>query len=357
MANKKYWEDRSINTILESEMSVLDFEAKMQKAYNVAIIALRKEINAFFGKYAVDNKVTLQEARRRLSTIDVATFKEQLNEWYKQANELGLSKEYKNYIKLLADRVYVSRLQHLEASIRFEAEKLATTKFNSITELVENNYLAAYYKTYHTISTGLAMDVSYAAVNRVGLETAIKTRWEGRNYSDSVWQHKDKLVQTMERILPQSFARGLSSNALGDMIAKELQVDRNRGRTLARTEVNYLANQATLSVYIRVGLLKYGYLATLDLRTSDICRSLNGKIFLVVKAQVGVNYPPMHPNCRSTTIPYLPDEKDVEDRVARDETGQTIKVPRNMTQEQWIKKYAPKEQQERLLRFLKKYKV
>lgn len=356
MAKKSYWEERSINTILQSEMSVLEFEQKMNKVYDLAIIEIRKEIDAFFGKYALENKITYVDARKRLSTIDVRTFKKQLELWYEAATRLNMPIEYRNYIKLLANRVYISRLEHLEASVRFEAEKLAATQATNMKQLVEMNYLVAYYQTAYNVTSGIRAEVNFASVSSNALTNAVKTRWEGGNYSDRVGYDKIKLVAALEKLIPQAFARGLSSNQIGDMIAKEIDISRRRGRRLARTEINYLANQAALDVYKIAGLLEYEYLATLDTRTSETCRGLDGEIFKVSQAEVGINYPPMHPNCRSTTIPYLPDEEDIEDRVARDEYGSTIKVPRKMTQEEWINKYVPKEQREILLRFKNKYK-
>ena len=90
------------------------------------------------------------------------------------------------------------------------------------------------------------------------------------------------------------------------------------------------------------------------MRTSDICRSLDGTVHKVSQAKVGVNFPPMHPNCRSTTVPKFNDQ-DVEERVARDEDGRTIKIPRKMTQEEYINTYVPEEDRERLLKFRKKF--
>ncbi|MDZ5017221.1 phage head morphogenesis protein, partial [Clostridium perfringens] len=66
---------------------------------------------------------------------------------------------------------------------------------------------------------------------------------------------------------------------------------------------------------------EYEYSATLDLRTSDICSELDNKPFKVKNAIVGVNYPPMHANCRSTTIPVVRwegEEKEEDVRIYRD---------------------------------------
>ena len=52
------------------------------------------------------------------------------------------------------------------------------------------------------------------------------------------------------------------------------------------------------------GVIKYQFLAVLDSRTSHTCSDLNGEVFKTEDATEGENYPPMHPHCRSTTVPY-----------------------------------------------------
>jgi Phage Mu protein F like protein. len=50
--------------------------------------------------------------------------------------------------------------------------------------------------------------------------------------------------------------------------------------------------QATAEAYTDAGIEKYQYVAVEDERTSDICQGLDGKIFLLSEAEVGVNFPP-----------------------------------------------------------------
>lgn len=50
---------------------------------------------------------------------------------------------------------------------------------------------------------------------------------------------------------------------------------------------------------------EYKYVAKIDSKTSKLCHSLNGKIFIVKDMIPGVNAPPMHPWCRSTTVPHV----------------------------------------------------
>lgn len=354
MRNSEYWKQRAINEILMGERSVLEYENALLEAYTIALREIKKDIDAFFTRYAKEHKISYAEARKRLTLSELGDFKIFVKRWIQEASAGKWSSEYIKYLEKLIDAKYISRLEMLEADIRYQIELIEHNKYINMTDLMSINYLAAFYERSYTVAHGAETAVRFNAVSKAGVEKAVKTKWSQYNYNQTIWNDRDKLVRAIATIIPQSFSRGLSSNQLGDMIAKEMNASRNRGRTLARTEVNYICNQADLDAYKIAGIEEYGYLATLDLRTSEICRSLDGTVHKVSHAKVGVNYPPMHPNCRSTTVPHFEDEQ-VEERVARDEEGKTIKVPRKMTQEEYINTYVPEEDRERLLNFRNKF--
>ena len=355
MQSKDYWEERMINAELASELSVLQYETMLLQSYELALVEIQKEINAFFQKYSKENKITYAQVRQRLTLAEKKGFQALLKEWYSVASEGGYTAEYKQYLQALGKKVYITRIESLEASIRYEIEKLKTGQHTSMTDLMATNYMAGYYAAYYNVAQGIEVSVNFATIDKTGIEKAIKERWNGRNYSDSIWQDKDKLIKAMNTILPRSFSMGLNSKTLGDMLAQELNVSKNRGRALARTEINHLCNQAALDVYKACGIDSYQFLATLDMRTSEICRGMDGFIGKVTQAKVNINYPPMHVNCRSTTIPYFEDD-DTLDRIAKDSRGNNIKVPRRMTQESYVQQYVPEPEKQKVLDFLSKYK-
>lgn len=112
-------------------------------------------------------------------------------------------------------------------------------------------------------------------------------------------------------------------------------------RRLVHTESHYLATQMHMASYEEAGIEKYHFTAVLDLKTSEICRELDGKTFAVKDKQVGVNCPPMHPWCRSTaTAAFSPEIEARMKRSAIDPTtGKKILVPRSMTYKEWYKKF------------------
>ena len=101
-----------------------------------------------------------------------------------------------------------------------------------------------------------------------------------------------------------------------------------------------MIEQGALAAYSEDGVQQYEVVATLDLRTSEICQEMDGKRFDVAEAVTGVNYPPFHPWCRTTTIPYYDDmDYSGNTRVARGGDGKTYKVPADMTYKEWKAEY------------------
>ena len=74
-------------------------------------------------------------------------------------------------------------------------------------------------------------------------------------------------------------------------------------KTVVRTSVNQVQNQASQSVYAANSKVapRYEYVATLDSKTSNICMRLDGRKFTYNKGPT----PPQHFNCRSTTVPVV----------------------------------------------------
>ena len=354
MRNAEYWAERALNEALMGERSVLEYENALLDAYRVALREIKKDLESFFSKYARENKVTYAEARRRLVSAEMKEFQATVKMWLDYARQNGWNRVYIQYLEKLLNMKYITRLEMLEADIRYQIELIENNKEKNIKDLMEINYLAAYYVRYHDFATGVEMSVRFDTIDAHTLAQVVAKKWDDGNYSTRVWNDRNRLVKAMSTILPQSFSRGLNVNKLGDMVAKELNVSQNRGRTLARTEINNICNQADLAVYKAAGIDKYQFVATLDLRTSEICRSMDNTVHEVSQARTGINFPPLHPNCRSTTVAYHEDLQGLE-RVAKDSEGKNIRVPRSMSQEEWIKKYVPEEDRDKLLQFTSRF--
>jgi SPP1 gp7 family putative phage head morphogenesis protein len=125
----------------------------------------------------------------------------------------------------------------------------------------------------------------------------------------------------------QLVAAGGQSTAIAD----------NQIATLVRTSINQVANTASQQVYEANQDItkKYRYVATLDTRTSSICRALDGREFEYGKGPT----PPQHFNCRSTTVPVINyDALGFEPPPPAKRASVGGQVPADQTYGQWLAK-------------------
>ena len=87
-----------------------------------------------------------------------------------------------------------------------------------------------------------------------------------------------------------------------------LEISRRNGKTLVSTSVQHASSAGRMALWEANSSVveAYEWLSTLDSRTTTTCRSLDGSKFEVGKGPV----PPIHLNCRSTTVAVLGSEFD-----------------------------------------------
>ena len=341
--SKEYWQKRAEATLIANEKSILEYEKELRRAYDETINRIEKEINAFYAKYAKENKIDLATARQRLNKADLKSFKQQEKLYFDEAKRLGLDPEYRKYLRNLSAKSYISKLEEISANIRHEIEKLSKDFEKELETKLTEVYEDSYYKPLYDIDRSIGLGADFTALGKRTVEKAIRTNWLDDNFSGRIWKNKTALITQLNQILPQEFVRGRGPKEVAKDLAKRLDVSYSSAVRLARTEMNHISNQATMDAYKDSQVLeKYEYLATLDSRTSDICREMDGKVFNLSQAQTGVNLPPLHPHCRSTTIPWFSEEEMAdyqESRLAKDEDGNYVLLDKT-TYEHWVDKHA-----------------
>ena len=343
MKNEEYWAERKANLIYE-QMDKAEKQAdKFDEIYKQSKDYLDKQINKVFDKFQRDYGLSERDARQVLKNM-----KDQ-----KDLNELRKVLEARpddpNIQRLLADLdspAYAYRMKRLERlnddldrmreSI-YHSEKTGSDAFYS--DLMKDSYYKATFDLQQ--QTGLAYGFSGLPESEIKHLQSFSWIGDGSTYSIDIWKNTGKLASSIKDELLISLMTGRGTRETAQAIAERFNVGQNDARRLVRTESAFFHNQMELLSYEDAEITKYKFVAVLDKRTSRICQEHDNQVYDRDKAIPGVNYPPLHPWCRSTTIAYDEDAdySKLERRARNPETGKVEYVPADMSYDEWYSKY------------------
>lgn len=202
---------------------------------------------------------------------------------------------------LISDFYRYNHLQKIEKQIEQSILELGA-KEEDFTKLALQHATNLGSKTVNNVlETGV--------LNKGAINQLIKSPWAGSNYSDRIWKNKAQLIASMKSELTNGIVQGKSIYEVANMMDDRLQVGRSQTQRLVRTEYMHALNMGQIESYKAKGYKKLRWVATMDNKTSEICRSRNGKEYDID------NLPdiPAHPNCRCTYVPVITQEMIDED--------------------------------------------
>lgn len=301
LSNKSYWLKRSEELDKVAKMTEKEVMKKLSALYRDAFRSIEKEVNDFMMKYAVDHKLDYATVTQTLTPIDLAEYNEKIQELHAMYRDTK-SEYIKIEIERLKARSKITRLRALQDAINVELCKVTHEYQMTLEDTLIGLFSDQYAKACEL------MGVMAPGIPREAIKKIIEYPYAGKMFSDRIWDNKDALVKYIQQDLTVGIIRGDSIQKMARQLKKDLNVLYYQAERLVRTETNYAMNQAHLKGYKDSGVVeKYEFLAAHDKRTSKLCRDLDGQMFELSEATVGVNYPPVHCNCRSTVIPVLED--------------------------------------------------
>ena len=238
----------------------------------------------------------------------------------------------------LAYEYRMKRLAALLGNTERKFKELYGLNLATTTAFLKEIIPEAYYHTIFDIAQGIGKQPEFSAVPTRLINKILNEDWSGENYSKRIWSNTNALAKEVREVLTEAAVSGESIYKTSRKLSDKFNQSAYNSQRLIRTETTYATNQAELLSYDELDIDKYEFVATLDTRTSSICQKMDGKVFKTSDAQAGKNLPAMHPNCRSTTIPYFK-EGMPSMRTARDKDGKRITVPASMKYPEWYDKY------------------
>ncbi|HFE9685137.1 TPA: minor capsid protein [Clostridium perfringens] len=335
-----YWEQRANSRMASYHKNSDETISKINKAYDKAIADINSDIKKIFNKYAIEYKLSKTEARQLLNSYIHVKDLKSIRDKIKYIQDEDLKKYLMAQLNYSPYKARITRLEALKESIYINTKLLSQEEFKLSTSDYIDNMNEAYYRNIFDIQKGIGLGFTFSEMPIDFIEEVLRNKWSGENYFKRIWNNTDVLAERLEEVITS----GLMSGANSKKMAKELDDLSSYGKfaseRLIRTETTYVTNMAEIESYKECDIEKCVFLATLDLRTSKICRSMDGKVLIVGKAKPGVNLPPLHPFCRSTTIAYLgKGTLETLQRRARDPVTGKNYIINNMNYNEWYEKF------------------
>lgn len=358
MKSDAYWEKRA-NERMKSYHKDADKTVQLiNKAYDKAQKDIQDGIDTIFTTYARNGELSPEQAKRLLNQHTPNPLLKLAKKIYPSIKNKQIKRWLLKRINAPAYRARITRLEALKESVFLRSKEIADVEI----ALSESSYLktinSAYYRNMFDIQRGTGYGFEFARMSDKAIEQIILNKWSGEHFSDRVWSNTDVLAEKVTEIVTAGFMSGVGQSAMIAELSEMMNVGKFAASRLIRTETTYMANAAEMASYEEAEIEKYQFLATLDLRTSEQCRAKDLKVFKVSEAKPGVNMPPLHPFCRSTTVAYFVDEElsNIQRRARNPITGQNELVPANMNYIEWHKSLEGKHSEQKLAVEQKKLK-
>lgn len=342
-SNNKYWQRRFEKRKTEGLAEAEKFNKAMAKRYQWILKEVEKDVEYWYRRYARENHMSLADAKKQLRAGELKAFKLTLEEFTKLVKQEKLSKEVLDMLNKASIRVRLTRQEEIYITLSVRVEQALQTLKQDFRPMLKGVYEDSYYKSMYEVQSV----TGYTNVTRLAdenIDTVLKNPWasDGKIFSDRIWENQNRLINTLRHELAQSLILQEGGAPLVGRIQKRFNVSFNDARRLVETETAFIQEQSFIDSMKGLKVKQYQIIATLDNRTSPICRRLDLKIFDLKDAKPGISTPPFHVYCRSTTVPYIEGISDDEEdtRAARmGGDGKTHDVNSKLSYDEWRRGY------------------
>ena len=312
MRNREYWQKRfSAVEEMRNKRGRLTVD-QIAPHFDRAQAAIDKEIRVWYQRFADNNGISLAEAKKLLRQNELDELKWDIEEYIKRGQENAVSQKWLKELENASAKFHISRLEALKLRTQNAAENAFAAEQNRLTERLMDTWKEDYYHTAFEVQKGFSLGFDVARVDENRVNKLLDTPWtaDGQTFSDRIWKSKAQLLDSVSSELTQMCILGKAPDDAIAAIAKRMNVAKSQAGRLVMTENAYFGSAAQQQCYEDLDVERYQIVATLDSRTSDICRHLDGKVFEMADYEPGVTAPPFHVYCRSCTVPYFEDNDD-----------------------------------------------
>ena len=341
--SNEYWAERFAQLEALAHELGIEIYVEVQKGYQRAVKELIRELAEWYS-VILDDDVSYAEVKKLLTNKQADDFRMDVDDYIRMASQAEIAESWQKTLEKAAARQRITRLDSIMIRLQQHIEMLFGKQEELLYDGLQKLYEQEYYHTAFEIEKGFGVGHEFGGVNTGKLEAILKKPWapDGANFSDRVWKHKENLVNTLKQELVRAVIRGDDFRTATKNLSDKMNVSQSAAGRLVMTESAFFASKSMADCMEEFDVEEYQFVATLDMRTSTMCRDMDKKVFKMKDFAPGTTAPPLHCHCRSHISPYFADAA-ISERVARGQDGKTYFVPSNMNYRDWERVYIKKE--------------
>lgn len=308
MNSKQYWAEREAEALKRRITDEKEYDKQIKQIHQDMLDACQKEIESFYAKYAGTEGISLAEAKKRVSQLDIAAYERKAKKYVKEKN---FTKQANEEMRLYNATMKINRLEMLKANIGLEL----IAGHDELEKFMEGILQG---RTEDELARQAGILGKTVRNNAQKAHAIVNGSFHNGTFSDRIWQYQDLMREDLGKLLQQGLIQGKGARAITKDLRKYLIGDKTgKGATynverLMRTELARVQTEAQKQSFERNGFDKYMFIVNGG--CCPICEGVakkNDGIYAVAKMMPGTNAPPMHPHCRCSTAAYE-DSKEYE---------------------------------------------
>ncbi|MFR5752007.1 polymorphic toxin type 50 domain-containing protein [Faecalibacillus intestinalis] len=339
MKNEKYWkkcQEEKLSSILNDAQVASEYVSDI---YSKASLYTQSKINGIFEKYRDGHGLSNADAKEMLDSL---ISDRDYNQIKRILENNPKTKQRKELLKKLDTPPYQYRIKRLE-NMQSQLDKLMNEVYkvekDVSTDCYINSAFNAYYRNVYNLQKGMKVAYQFDMLDPELIDSMLKSRWSGKNYSNRIWDNTNALAESLKDEMLMGVLTNKTEKEMADTIMNKFAVGAYQARRLIQTESAAMTAFADQQAFKDAGIEKEMFIAVHDSRTSQICQHHDRSIVEIAKAKVGVNVPPLHPNCRSHMIPYIEGVTDAMKKRQRNPvTNKDEVVDVSENYDQWLKR-------------------
>lgn len=294
MSSKTYWRDRELEWKKKRLKDEKQYADEIQEIYANMMDSVEKEIESFFTRYANKENITMAEAKKRVSNIDIKAYQRKAKKYVKEKN---FSDEANEQMRLYNLAMKVNRLELLKANIGLELVAGHDELKSYTGDKLEGAYLEEIKRNASILGDTVIDNAKMA-------KTVADSSFKNATFSERIWVNQDQLKNSLSSVLSNALIQGKNPREFIPLIRKKFDVSRCNAERLLRTEIARVQTQAQAESYEANGIDEYEYIACSLKDVCPLCKEMDGKTFKLKDMEIGENAPPLHPNCHCALAPY-----------------------------------------------------